>query len=319
MIGIQERVDEKRREQNGGPRPAHTNWISEIGHPCTRYLTYNRLNWEEREQPDDVLLSIFREGKVQETAIREDLRTSGLVLMGDEEYMHNEDLQLSGKRDNKIQDPVSGDWFILELKSCSPWLWDSIHEGEGGLDDLLTHRMIYARKWPVQVMFYIHEDLRTGAKPLVSGGILLLKNKVTGRLKEIPISIDSEVLGAAFDRIAIVNEHVAAGTYPDRIPYNPDFCGRCQFKMICKPDVDYGEAAEMEDDTELVGDVQRWLDLRETVSEYNALDKKLKGRYKGRPGKRIVGGKFLVVTTEKERDGYTVKPSTTYTTKISEL
>jgi len=65
---------------------------------------------------------------------------------------------------------------------------------------------------------------------------------------------DEELLHADLMKAKAVNEHVAAGTYPEPIPYDSSICGLCGFLDIkqCHPlratghvEVTEGEAAEL--------------------------------------------------------------------------
>jgi hypothetical protein len=66
------------------------------------------------------------------------------------------------------------------------------------------------------------------------GGVLILKT-FGQRPRIIPAPVDYELGERCIKQAERVNEHVAAGTLPDRIVYDPSVCNLCDFDQICQP------------------------------------------------------------------------------------
>jgi hypothetical protein len=119
-----------------------------------------------------------------------------------------------------------------------------------------------------------------------------------------------------------VNRHIAAGTLPDRIPYDNEVCGRCPFLNICLPDIAM-IAPSLEDDPELLEMLRRREELKPASDEYRKVDEAVKSRFRdatgAAEGKFIVGAEWYVTVAPKPVKAYTVDARTDYIVKIQRL
>ena len=137
--------------------------------------------------------------------------------------------------------------------------------------------------------------------------ILLLKNKQSGQLKQIEITIDMDYSDKLVKKLELVNKHVAEKTYPDRIS-DRTVCQYCDFRHICLPDED-SEQIEITDNAELLELLEEREELRQAAKDYEAVDKKLKEYWKHtETGTYLVGGKYQVKLSMCKRIIYTVPP-----------
>ena len=106
-------------EANNKPR-THLG-LSEIGHPCPRYLWYCHHGYQ-KPTPEGRVLRLFKLGDLIEDQVVEDLRNSGFKVEGQQtivEFEH-EGLMLTGRTDGIITGLVeSKQPHLLEIKSAS--------------------------------------------------------------------------------------------------------------------------------------------------------------------------------------------------------
>lgn len=286
--------------------PVLSNRASEMGHPCERHLVLNRTRWQEKQLTPLALQLIFEEGRLHEKQVLRDIEDAGFTVIEQQRDYAWANFNLTGHIDAKILLPHQ-DSMPIEVKSCSPFVFEKVNS----LADLLqaSGRLWYLQKYPVQLTLY----LLLGNAP---HGLLIFKNKVTGALKEIEISLDMEFAEGLLKKAERINAHVAADTLPDRIPYDEAICGSCAFLHICLPEVKR-EALDILTDPELEAKLARRADLAPLADEYEALDKDLKKRFKEHD--RLLVGEWLISGKFIERKAYEVKASRYWQTKIDKL
>lgn len=283
--------------------PCHTNRASELGHPCDRYLVFLRTRWQEAALPNPELQLIFGEGLMHERAGQRQLEEMGYPIVEQQRDYSWDQYQITGHLDGKIQ--VNGSLIPFEFKSMSPWIWQKVNR----LDDLHEAKQPWLRKYPGQIMLY---NLLANSER----GLLVLKNKVTGRLKDIEVPLNYDYAESLLQKAERVNAHVKAGTTPEPIPWDESICGSCKFAHICLPEAKR-EALEFMAFPELEEKLKRRAELEAAKKEYEGLDKEVKDAVKGR--QKVVIGDFLITGKEQTRKEYTVKASTFWTTKIERL
>lgn len=273
--------------------PVRSNRASQLGGPCERQLVYWRTAWEQAELPDVGLQTIFDEGRLHEQAVLEDIRKAGFTIIEQQRPFDWPKYNITGHLDAKVL--TDGVGVPVEVKSCSPYTWREITT----VEDMLRHKYHYVRAWPSQMMLYL---LLSNSE----AGIMLLKNKSTGGLKQIEFRLDMEHAEELVAKAERINAHVAAGTIADRIPYDQDICGRCPFFSICLPDIALREAAEFwPDDPEIVTLLRRREELDPARAEYARTDGDAKELFKkaaeGRGNMQyLVAGEFLVQVSDRQ-------------------
>ena len=203
--------------------PCHVNRASNIGHPCERFLVYCRTAWNQKPVYDVALQYIFDEGRRQEKAVEEDLRSAGFELVEQQRPFEYKELKITGHIEGKILFP--GRMIQYEVKSMAPHIWMSINT----IEDMDNSRYVWVRGYPAQLQIYLLLDDS-------EYGIFILKNKSTGRLKTIDCYLDYVYAESLLRKVERVNAHVDAGTKPERVE-DLFVCERCDFRHICLPDM----------------------------------------------------------------------------------
>lgn len=222
MISITARLNDY-WESKKHASPCHTNRASEIGHPCERYLVYNRAHWQDKALPDTTLMSIFDLGNTHEERALRILRECGFNVTNQQRDFFDEAYNISGRIDCFLSNG-DGNHYPVDVKSCHQNTWEKINS----VRDMIFHDAYYIQKWPAQLQLYL--DMAKVAPE----GAFLLANKATGEMKEIWTTLDAEYVGLLKEKCARINEHVAERTLPKRIPFGST-CAECSFHHVCMP------------------------------------------------------------------------------------
>jgi len=273
------------------------NRASTIGHPCLRYLYYCRTAHDQRQIPPLRKRLIWREGERQELAVIMDLMEAGFKVKQAQRDFVNEALQLVGHPDGFLE--VEGEEVLLEIKGVNPYSFSRISDWP----DLLKSKFWWERGWYYQVQAYL---LLAGKEK----ALMLLKNKVTGELKEVWVEADEQVKKEIESRCHLVNMHVSHQDPPER-PEDMDemVCRDCEFYHLCLPDT-LREPIEVRGDEDEIAEL---LDEREKLEEahrrYQEINDLLKKKLEG--VQRLIVGNWLIEGKEVVRKPYTV-PETRY-------
>ena len=288
MIDLVTRLDEataKRINQ----WPQRWNRASDAGHPCERFLVACRTQGDKKVLHGVDLQRIFDEGKVHEKALLRELEDAGCEIKEQDRPFEWATFELSGRIDAQIKDEEKFD--PLELKSCSPNSFRAVKKMVGL--DFIRAKQPWLRKYPAQIYCY----LMMAAK---QAGIMLFKDKVTGKKHQVNFTLDNEALDyteSILQKLTRVNAHVKAGTLPDVVKI--DDCKGCPFcATLCFPGQDYGPGFNVMSDADLEAKLERREELAEAAGEYEDLDKEIKDSVKG---KNIVVGHFIIESKESER------------------
>jgi len=291
MINIVQTVTDHLQKKRA-IRPCYTNNASKAGFPCARYLVYRRLNWNDQSLPDMGLMYIFQEGNTHERAVIRLLADAGIEIIESQRTLEWPDIQASGHIDGQIK--VDGESLPIEIKSSNQFTWEKLNTQ----DDLKMSIKIWVINWYGQLQLY----LWMMNKPRM---ILLLKNKQSGQLKQIEITLDMDYSDKLVKKLELVNKHVAAKTYPERIN-DRMVCQYCDFRHICLPDEE-SEQINITDDAELLELLEQRQALKDAAKKYEQTDKKLKEYWKHtEPGLYLVGGSFQVKLSMCKRTFYAV-------------
>lgn len=269
--------------------PVRSNRASDMGHECERYLVLNRTRWQEKSLHDVRLQFIFDEGNLHEGALLRDLQDAGLTIIEQQRAFEWPEYQITGHVDAKLSD--NGKVIPLEIKSASPFSFQSINSAQ----DLYNGKYHYLRKYPAQMTLYLLMDNK-------EEGLFIFKNKVTGELKEILLSLDYDFGEQLLKKAESINKHIADGTLPECMPYDEEICGECPFVHICLPEVKR-DALELETDPELENKLNRYFELKPNKAEYDRLDKELKAKFKEK--EKIIMGSYLITGAWVNIKGYT--------------
>jgi len=250
--------------------PQHVNRASSIGHPCDRYLVYCRTRWQDKKMHDVGLQRVFDLGNLYERAVMDDLREAGLYVEEQQTPFFDERYKLSGHIDGKL--PIDGQRPPLEIKSMAPFTWEKINNWQ----DFLRAKQAYLRSYPYQLTTYLflHDE---------PYGIMLLKNKVSGQLKQIIIPKDQGLIDEILQKCGRINTHVEQNTLPDPIKWEDGVCGQCGYLHICYPGRDFGPGIELLDDEELEAMLDKRESLAASAKEYKEIDETVKIAFKERP------------------------------------
>jgi len=190
------------------PRPHHTNHPHSAGHPCDRYLVLLRVAWGLQTPPSDpIKAALFQEGHHQEHALVTDLRD----LHGYRVALQNvpvalPDLEVTGEWDFCLR---RGEdlYMVSDAKGVSPGIFRSLNT----VQDLLDHRRHFIRQWPIQLLLYLEaarRDRVAWAHVNPDVALLILKDKVTGDIKPVPIPWDEDIMEYVHARLRIINQDV---------------------------------------------------------------------------------------------------------------
>lgn len=214
-------------------RPCYSNSASEIGAACERYLTYRRTSWDQAKPVSVELAEIFAEGHLHEQAVIADMRAAGIEVIEQQTTLAvDKRANVTGHVDGVIV--VDGVRVPFDVKSMSEHIWRTVALRGAGVYDWAEvaeafRAKPWLRKYAGQLQLYMYGFS-------VERGLLLCKNKATGALAQIVMALDLDLCGDLLARGERIEAHVVAWTYPDRIPWDVDECGRCAFLHLCCPE-----------------------------------------------------------------------------------
>lgn len=298
--------------------PPRSNRASELGHPCLRYLVAARLHGDKLTGYDERTQGIFDQGNMINDQTIEEFRKAGFEAIHSERPFFDNERQIAGRIDIALKALDAGHTdptYPTEIKSMQSATFDQIRPGLDGIRDLLRSRSWWVRKYPFQLASYLH---MTGEP----GGLLALRCKASWRLRVLPMprgeKIVEELIERALSTAETVNEHVARGELPDRIPYDASICGRCSYYDECLPPR-VGEGIEWVESPELVERLRERENLAEPARRFKQLSEALKIQLRAYGELVVVGGEFEIKNTV-----YTVKrkgaePSEACRTTIRQL
>lgn len=278
--------------------PCHANRASDIGDDCERRLVYKRTRWEEQKPHGVGLQYIFEEGNEQERRVVETLSRVGVDVIKRQQDFQWKEYNITGHIDGVI---ILDDLpYIVDIKTMSPYIYNGVHS----MKDL--NKYPWTRKYASQLQVYM-----LGLN--IPRSFLLIKNKTSGQLKQLPkpldgeeykgYELDYELAESLIERAERINKHVADGTLPDFVK-DTSICQECPFVHICNPRVEYGEELQVVNDGELIEMLDKRGELMKAKREYEKLDAEIKNRLNGAPN--VMAGDWHITTNEYERKFYNV-------------
>ena len=179
--------------------PGNSNRASDLGNPCLRYHVFNRTRWEEKTLHDVGLQQVFDLGNDIEDIALKELAAAGFKIIEQQKPFNWAQYQITGHMDGMIL--IDGQAYPLEIKSSSPFVFDTIHD----INSLKNGKYAYLRKYPVQLNLYM-------LMSNIERGVFLFKNKVNGAYKEVWMDLDLAMGEETLQRAEAINAHIAAGT-----------------------------------------------------------------------------------------------------------
>lgn len=244
---------------------SENNWASEIHHPCKRFLTYCRLDWENRQPMSIDGRYRVEEGKKQEITMKHMLEDVGFeVNLAQVSYKWGE-YKISGKTDGSVTLRLPGDReqiCPIEITTVQPWYWESTRT----IEEIKNHPKFWINRKPSQLNTYFFMQN-------LPGGFLIIKT-FGKRPRVLPMLIDYDLGERDIQTCEEVNLYVEERQYPDRIEFDSVVCGMCGFSHLCEP-IRTSNISGMP--PELIPHIQRYCDLQPHVDEFNHLQKYLIG------------------------------------------
>lgn len=269
--------------------PRHNPIASDLG-PCTREYVLAMTKWQERPLPDPALKARFERGSLIENAVIQELLALGLEVRKERTPFEVKDKKgriiLRGQVDGFVT--VDRKDYPLEVKSLDPNVFQRISTVED------FGKYVWAAKYPRQLQAYLY------ANNLETGFFLLDDCKGAWRL--LPVTLDYEAMEGILKQCEEAVEYRDAGTLPNYHP-DPAVCRRCwAFGRVCDPPLEY-HALTLADDPDFEAMLNRRGELYPLSKEYEALDKTVKDKVKGKDG--LIVGNWLIQGSEQTR---TYKP-----------
>jgi CRISPR/Cas system-associated exonuclease Cas4 (RecB family) len=241
-----------------------------------------RTRWQDRELHDVKLQLIFDEGIDQERAVLRDLATAGITCIEQQSSFAFPEQDLTGHIDAMILESDGGT-MPLEIKSCSPYIFDSLN----------TIADFQKKSWHRAYLAQINLYLLAKGK---DRGLFLLKNKSTGALKQIEVSLDYDLTEKILRAAERINAHIKAGTLPERIA-DVEVCKGCPMRLVCAPGQKWGEEMAVADDPEFEKRLDMHFELSGPRSDYEdnykIIASRVKATAKGQAVKLVIG-KYVV-------------------------
>ena len=259
---------------------------SDLG-ACEREYVLAMTKWQERPLPDVGLKARFERGSLIENAVLQELMALGIQVRQERAPFEIKDktgrVVLRGKVDGFVQDGKQS--YPLEIKSMDPNVFNGITTAED------FGKWPWAEKYPRQLQSYLYANNE-------EQGFFLLDD-CKGNWKLLPITLDYAAMEVILKRCESAVAHREAGTLPD---YHADasVCRRCwAFGRVCDPPAEY-QGLLLAEDPDFEAMLNRRGELQGPAKEYEALDKAMKEKVKGKDG--LVVGDWLIQGNEQTRN-----------------
>ena len=243
--------------------PCNSNRASQLGHDCVRYLVYERTAWDQKVPHDVGLQYIFDMGNDVENIVIRELKEAGFNIEQQQRDFQDKDHRITGHIDSIIN--VDGDKYLLEIKSVSPYIFDTLIDEKS----IRNHKLSYIRKYYAQLNLYLY------LAGLGEKGILLFKNKTNGRYKEIIVNLDYDYCENLLKRATQIENHLKNDTLPERIEYDENLCNGCPYNHICCPSPK-SEGVKFIDNEEVQELLEEYDELKEKAARFKIVDDLLK-------------------------------------------
>ena len=281
--------------------PVHTNRASELGHPCSRYVCYVRVAWQDRELPDETLQVIFDDGNMHERYVIRLLEDVGYNVQEQQIPFEWKEYSITGHLDAVLYIEDIGQ-VVAEMKSTNDHTYQTLNCAA----DFLNGQW-WVKKWYGQLQLYL-------LLKNLDNGLFILKDKSPmGRfpLKFIPVALDYEYAEGLLRKAEMANKVVAAvekqremgmtdpadldRLLPDRIEPDEKICGRCSFIHRCMGQRTFGPELVILTDEQISAKVIRREELKPFSKEYKDVHDGLRQAIINAGGNVISGDYHLTI------------------------
>jgi len=296
--------------------PCHVNRISQMGHPCLRYLYYCRTAWDKAAPTDDGLQGVFMTGTLLEPQIEKiftdigaacepPLRIVGTQISTKDKLL--DEYKISGTIDGFLQQRNGNGWEtlgVVDIKTSSVNIYNGLHGPES------LEKYPWTRRYKAQLMLYAL------AHNVERCYILFVNKNNLYDMKVIEFPVDMSYAESLLQKAEKVNNAVVAKDPPAKLS-EPAECTRCKFASLCCPDIDAGEGITVRESTELADALDLYDELLPFKKEFDTVDKQIKGMLT--PGQSVIAGDFLITWKLTKRKSFTVAASDYFKRKIAKL
>lgn len=292
----------KRRSEVLTPKPhqrPNSLYASRIP-DCERQGVYEFTNYKDKASFNWELLALFESGNVNEAAYKQQLRALGLDLVEDGAPLSDDmrrKYNLGGYLDTRIK--WEGSRIPVEIKLTNAHMFakldgiggDVLKTGEitqaqieRGVDSM--KRVVFFRKYLRQITVYL---LGTGEEV----GMFAFTDG-RGMWKFVIVPLDYAEAERILKIAENIKSHVDGGTLPERIPYDHEICGRCQFISVCIPDIKLVPAKKIEGNEILAELLERKDKIVQHWKEVESIDKKIKALFEDVRDGIFTAGNFII-------------------------
>lgn len=290
--------------------PCHVNRISNMGHPCERYLYHCRADWDKAKSIPDSLQGIFDQGKTLEPILvayfntqvgpncEPPLRIIGQQITTNDSLLT--DYQISGSIDGLLQRYVDaacpvdlGTWetiAVVDIKTA----------GQNPYRGYCDLRSLYAHTWSTG---YIAQLMLYSFAHNLQGCVIFFvdKSNIFFNWKPVEFDIDMGLIEGLLQKAKRVNDAVKAKTPPETRINRPDYCKECRFAHICLPDLEIGTETKIITSPDIIIAVTEHQRLKPLKSQAVAAEKRMKDMLV--PGQNAVAGSYVLEWTKVEPRG----------------
>lgn len=258
-----------------------SNWASKLGGPCERYLYHLRADWDKAEVRDWKGMGELG-NLIADHWIRR-MSEKGFKILHQELALRDDiarTYQIGGRIDCRISHNGSKP-IIAEIKSMNARDWEKINSE----DDIRESKTEWIVPYYGQLQIYMLSENE-------EVGLFVIISKSTLETKLIPIWLDMGYCEWLLKRAERINKAFAEKKPLERIPYSKT-CKRCEFRVICLPDLK-NEGLDFIDNQELEAILKERDTLEESAEKWEELDKHAKDIAKTVGKDFIVGESYKV-------------------------
>lgn len=213
----------------------------------------------------------FKTGKIWERQTIIDLLEAGIEVIEQQRPYFIPEIELSGKIDGKII--LDGKYYVIEIKSLG-YEFDRIRS----IQDILNHPHWWVRGIFYQLNTYLGILQRQGEK--INEGIIILRS-LQGGMKDFVVKYDEKSFEEIWQKAEIVQKYLKNETVPEPLwkidTTKITVCLKCGYKPYCLEEIISQGSVQISENVELNQKLNRFLELKEYVKEYQELEKEIKG------------------------------------------
>lgn len=273
------------------PSKQSSNWMSSIGHPCTRYLYYLRVEGDKRAPWPLFLLKKFRAGRAAEAKVKLNLAEAGYEVIHAQSSVAFADLELYGKHDGRIKKEGFPPAFV-EIKSMTHNFFMKVRKNP---------QYVLTTKYLTQAIAQMNAYLVGLNEPW--GFFVFADRENDCDIDLMKYNVDWDLWEQTKKKLAAVNKAVEKMEAPPHLEGDDqeDKCPNCVFNHVCLPDyISQREGIKFLDEPELVARLDRIEELKEVKKELKELEEWRKSRLRGIDG--AVAGDYLIQGKQIEYD-----------------